>query len=228
MKNTFISISMLLLAIPGFALSATPGTIQLPQTGQTTCYSAAGAVVACAKTGQDGDLKAGAAIPNPRFQDLGDGTILDNLTNLIWAKQANTPGPPSCSNSQTLSRTSFASYITCLNTNAYLGKVDWRMPNIIELSSLLNLEQADNVVWLKNQGFVGVADSYASSTFYKGGNETNCSGRDTYLVTYNNMLNLRTASISIQRYSATLTNPPITCSYAGIESDYIWPVRNNP
>lgn len=32
------------------------GTIQLPQTGQTTCYNPAGEIRECHRTGQDGDI----------------------------------------------------------------------------------------------------------------------------------------------------------------------------
>ena len=58
-------------------LGATAQTIQLPQTGQTTCYEsyASGAPVGesgaplanCTDTGQDGEHQAGMAWPDPRF-----------------------------------------------------------------------------------------------------------------------------------------------------------------
>ena len=37
------------------------GVIQLPQTGQTVCYDTAGTEIACATTGQDGEIQVGAA-----------------------------------------------------------------------------------------------------------------------------------------------------------------------
>ncbi|OGW13930.1 MAG: hypothetical protein A2035_03980, partial [Nitrospirae bacterium GWA2_42_11] len=52
--------------------------IRLPKTGQTTCYDNSGIIVACAGTGQDGDLQRGVAWPSPRFTDNGDGTVTDN------------------------------------------------------------------------------------------------------------------------------------------------------
>ena len=39
-------------------------------------------------TGDDGDLQTGVAWPNPRFKDNLNGTITDNLTGLIWLKDA--------------------------------------------------------------------------------------------------------------------------------------------
>ena len=56
-----------------------PDLIDLARTGQTTLY----------ESGDDGDLQAGAAWPNPRFENLGDGTIRDRLTGLVWLQDAN-------------------------------------------------------------------------------------------------------------------------------------------
>lgn len=43
----------------------------------------------CTGTGQDGEIQAGISWPSPRFTDNGDGTVTDNLTSLIWLKDAN-------------------------------------------------------------------------------------------------------------------------------------------
>ena len=53
----------------------------VPQTGRTATYAA----------GDDGAIRAGVALPSPRFTDNSDGTITDNLTGLIWLKNANCP-----------------------------------------------------------------------------------------------------------------------------------------
>ena len=47
----------------------------VPKTGQTTCFNEAGTAISCADTGQDGDIQAGVAWPNPRFVDHGNGTV---------------------------------------------------------------------------------------------------------------------------------------------------------
>src|SRR4030065_25911 len=60
-----------------FGTAALAGTVELPQTGQTKCYDTAGTEIACAGTGQDGEIQAGVAWPDPRFQDNGDGMITD-------------------------------------------------------------------------------------------------------------------------------------------------------
>jgi hypothetical protein len=49
------------------------------KTGQTTSYA----------TGDDGELSKGVVWPNARFADNGDGTVTDNLTGLMWLKNAN-------------------------------------------------------------------------------------------------------------------------------------------
>ena len=49
------------------------------KTGQTTLYA----------TGDDGDLEKGVTWPNPRFTNNGNGTVTDNLTGLIWLRNAN-------------------------------------------------------------------------------------------------------------------------------------------
>jgi hypothetical protein len=52
------------------------------KTGQTTYY----------QWGGDGHLQKGVAWPNPRFIDNGDGTVTDNLTGLMWAKNPGVNG----------------------------------------------------------------------------------------------------------------------------------------
>jgi len=48
------------------------------KTGKTTSYA----------TGDDGDLEKGVTWPSPRFTDNRNGTVTDNLTGLIWLKNA--------------------------------------------------------------------------------------------------------------------------------------------
>ncbi|MBI5195097.1 MAG: hypothetical protein HZA10_02105, partial [Nitrospirae bacterium] len=69
--------------------NAFAGTTNLPQTGQTKCY-ALWSEISCAGTGQDGEILSGVAWPNPRFSVNGD-CVTDNLTGLMWAKNANLP-----------------------------------------------------------------------------------------------------------------------------------------
>lgn len=129
----------------------------VPQTGQTTSYAA----------GDDGNLRMGLEWPTPRFTDNGDQTMTDNLTGLIWTKDGKTPCPAACTPGVYKTWQGALDYVTCVNSNNYLGKNDWRLPNINELSSLVNWQQYTQAVWLNGQGFSNVqSSSYWSSSNY--------------------------------------------------------------
>lgn len=74
----------------GVNLFGVAGTLSagggLPKTGQTICDNEAGTVIACAGTGQDGELQKGTS---NSFTDNGDGTINDNVSGLMWEKLDN-------------------------------------------------------------------------------------------------------------------------------------------
>jgi len=55
------------------------GTIQLRQTGQTTCYDPSGYVIPCAGTGQDADMQAGVAYAN----QFGSTTVIKGAFELV-------------------------------------------------------------------------------------------------------------------------------------------------
>ena len=109
-------------------------TGQPAQTGQTTCYKA-GVVSACEGTGQDGELRTGVA---RSFTDNGDGTITDNATGLMWEKQSDDGTIHDKDNMYTWNNV-FASKVATLNSEAFAGYSDWRVPNEFELYSLVNL-----------------------------------------------------------------------------------------
>jgi len=142
------------------------GPVQLPQTGQQTCWNTGGLQISCSGAGQDGDLQKGEVWPAPRFTDQGQ-TITDNLTNLIWTKDAQTPGTAACEAGSAKTWQEALDHVKCLNSNSYLGYNDWRLPNINELESLVNYERnypdnSDQVLsvaeWLMSasQGFTAV------------------------------------------------------------------------
>jgi len=135
-----------------FALA---GAIQLPQTGQTKCYDTNGYQISCACTGQDGEVRAGVAWPSPRFHDNGNSTITDNLTGLMWTKNANLSG----------STMTWYQAIDFCNNLTLGGYRDWRLPNVTELESLTNDDEPNSATWLINQGFTSVQSNvYSSST----------------------------------------------------------------
>jgi quinol monooxygenase YgiN len=70
----------------GWSDTAVAGRV--PKTGQTLCYDVRGKEIPCKGTGQDGEYRAGAVWPTPRFNDNYNGTVTDRLTGLIWLKNA--------------------------------------------------------------------------------------------------------------------------------------------
>ena len=146
------------------------GIIKLPQTGQTICFDQIGTVITTPDNGQDGNLQIGVAWPFQRFVDNGDSTITDKLTNLMWTKDANAALPAYCTNVAHTWLNSFT-YIDELNAHNYLGHSDWRLPNINELESIVNVGEKNTTTWLLTQGFINIKIGYYywSSTTYAPG-----------------------------------------------------------
>jgi quinol monooxygenase YgiN len=138
------------------------GKSRVPKTGQKTCWDSKGNVIDCAGTGQDGDVHAGAAWPDPRFQDNGDGTVTDNLTRLVWLKNANPFGFRTWQQAlDDCNRVASGSH--GLTDESKRG--DWRLPNIKEIESLVDYEKFGPSLPDGGKPFVGVRpSSYWTST----------------------------------------------------------------
>lgn len=161
MKRLFvlISVAWLLLAAVAWADS-----VDVKQTGQTKCYDKDGAEVNCAGkgSGQDGDLRAGAAWPAPRFVS-GTGAeancVTDKLTGLMWPKDGNI-------NNKDVQWNAALEFTAGLNSSGGLcGYTDWRLPNVNELASLINDGVYSLSEWLNSNGFTKVVSGgYWTST----------------------------------------------------------------
>ena len=132
--------------------------ICLPKTGQTISYY----------PGDDGDIQAGVASPVPRFIDNGN-TTTDNLTGLVWAKNANLLGSLDADNDTDgifsdgmVTWQHALDYIKKLNREKYLGYSDWRLPSSRELHSFA--DYADTLVLPFTNLKSGDIDYYWSST----------------------------------------------------------------
>jgi hypothetical protein len=112
------------------------------KTGQTTSYA----------TGDDGNLQKGVAWPNPCFTAATD-TVTDNLTGLIWSKNANLAGTTK----------TWSEALTYCNELSLGGYSDWRLPNVKELQSLINW-QFDNPA-LSNDAGTGQWTTGSDSSF---------------------------------------------------------------
>src|SRR5262249_8894894 len=116
----------------------------VPRTGQTTSYA----------PGDDGALQKGVVLPTPRLTDNNNGTITDNLTGLIWLKNANCIGSSYPGFDQVgtvgdgavnwnpaldfVAGINAGTYNCGDNSNAGNHQTDWRLPNIRELNSLID------------------------------------------------------------------------------------------
>jgi hypothetical protein len=88
----------------------------VPKTGQTATYG----------TRDDGALQKGVAWPAPRFTDNNNGTVTDNLTGLIWTKNANAFGTKTW-NEALNHANNLESGDAGLTDGSQAG--DWRLPN---------------------------------------------------------------------------------------------------
>jgi hypothetical protein len=109
------------------------GPAPVPRTGQNNAYGV---------PGSDGDLLRGIEWPNPRFTDNGDGTVTDNLTGLIWLKNATCFGDRNWNQAIT-DCNGLADGDNLCNSGTFSltdGSIvgDWRLPNLRELFSLLD------------------------------------------------------------------------------------------
>jgi hypothetical protein len=178
------------------------GSTSVPRTGQTSTMP-----LDPAPTGSDGALQKGLAWPNPRFTDKGDGTVTDNLTGLIWLKNAN------CFETK-----NWATALTDCNTLAApkCGLTDgstagqWRLPNYFELVSLLDLAYSSPA--LSNDAGTGKWVAGAASSF------TGVQSSNYY------WSSTTRAVITYQAWSLDL-------NFGGVNYDgktnmrYVWPVR---
>ncbi|MBF0539744.1 MAG: DUF1566 domain-containing protein [Nitrospirae bacterium] len=143
------------LVFPDLGATVYAATVNLSRTGQTKSYA----------DRDDGAIKAGVIWPEPRFIVNADATVTDTLTALVWSKNACTPVAGTCTGSDRSWQTAI-DYVSCLNGAKYLGYNDWRLPNVNEVESLTNAQEAVPSTWLGSQGFTNVrsADYWSSTT----------------------------------------------------------------
>jgi len=128
----------------------------VPKTGQTNSY----------RVGDDGTYMKGVGT-SPRFT-IGTGVdetncVTDNLTGLIWTRNANMAG----------GLMNWTNAVAFCESLTYGGHSDWRLPNVKELQSLIDFGRftpalcntAGTGKWTANDPFIDVrADGYNSST----------------------------------------------------------------
>ncbi len=99
--------------------------------GQGQCYDEEGNTIPCLETGQDGEYRTGLAWPDPRFTPLDENLVVDELTGLIWLRNANSFDFP-------MQWHEAQEEIAAMREENAYGRSDWRMPTRHELRSLVD------------------------------------------------------------------------------------------
>ncbi|MES2047795.1 MAG: DUF1566 domain-containing protein [Pseudomonadota bacterium] len=126
----------------------------LPRSGQSVSFS----------SGDDAAAGKGVAWPGSRFTDNLNGTVTDHLTGLIWLKNAQCQSAAHW-DVALASANQLASGACGLTDGSTAGQ--WRMPNINELESLVDVSQTNPAVQ-SGAPFtnIGLTSAYWSSTTY--------------------------------------------------------------
>jgi hypothetical protein len=120
-----------------FSTRACTSTDRLLRSGQLECDQGNGTLGACpgAPAAQDGAVRAGIPLG---YTDLGDGTIQDHGTGLMWEKLSEDGSIHDWTTGYTWAD-AFNVKIAALNTPpCFAGYCDWRLPNRRELESLVD------------------------------------------------------------------------------------------
>ncbi|MDH3999099.1 MAG: DUF1566 domain-containing protein, partial [Desulfuromonadales bacterium] len=133
-----------LILLPSGLLAA---SIDLPETGQTSCWDDTSQLrLDCQGegVGQDAAVAAGLALPSPRYVDNSNGTVKDNLTGLVWLKHTSCFGLQTWAEALDSANRLWGGSVLEPNLrpscNLYDGSRagDWRVPNVNEMASLDN------------------------------------------------------------------------------------------
>lgn len=133
MKKIHIALGLIL-----WCLSLTPAwAFVVPDTGQTTCFDNEGNTIACPDPGEPLYGQDGNFLINPPSltKTDNDKTVTDHVTGLVWEVKTE------ASKEESVTFPEAQAYIDGLNTDAFCGRHDWRLPTILELQSMADFGQ---------------------------------------------------------------------------------------
>ncbi|ETR68455.1 MAG: hypothetical protein OMM_10510, partial [Candidatus Magnetoglobus multicellularis str. Araruama] len=100
-------------------------TYPIVDTNQSQCFNSSGDTIVCSDNGaSDFGQDAQYSGFTPNYTDNGDGTITDNITELMWQQNAG-------------EKMTFEEAVNNASTFNLAGYTDWRLPSIKELYSLI-------------------------------------------------------------------------------------------
>ena len=79
-----------------------------------------------------------ASTPSERFTVHGDGTATDNRTGLMWKRCAEGQSGSDCATGSVTGH-NWQQALELADSHSYAGYSDWRLPNIKELASIVEL-----------------------------------------------------------------------------------------
>lgn len=167
--------------------------MQVLPTGQRHCYDPRGRKIDCANSGQDGAFQSGRSMAFPRFTAEG-ALVSDRATGLTWTKIADGAG-------EFLDWTSARQRVAQMNQQQAHGYTDWRLPHIVELESLTDMDTHSPAL-PAGHPFVKVGDACWSGTTSR------------YDTEYAWVLYLRDGAVGV--------------GYKRLAEFHLWPVRGKP
>lgn len=190
-------------------------TYAIVDTGQTACFNTTSEVAAPAPGspfyGQDAQH---AGLP-PRYRDLGDGTVSDLNTGLMWVKARGAK--------QTWAQASSGAVACRVG-----GYSDWRMPTVKELYSLILFTGAQGPSLTSLEGYVPFLDTAAFDFTYGPTGSTSAGERVIDCQDWSSSLYAgaimagQTAAFGVNFSDGRIKGYPVTTS------NYVRYVRGNP
>lgn len=137
----------------GVGLTGVRNLTPLLKTGQNQCYES-GMISNGCDASQDGFWQAGEAIPN-RWNTVLNVVVFDSATGLVWEKiPSNT--------AMNFQNAAIHCSTRAVNTSSGIPIIDWRLPNIRELQSLV--DYGNSTPAMAASPFVIQSSTYWSNT----------------------------------------------------------------